>query len=158
MTQRAKKSYLCELHRYDLQELLPAERDLVSKAKKASETAYAPYSKFNVGAAALLSDNTVVFGSNQENAAYPSGLCAERVALFACGAQQSGKRVLSLAVYAPALKDADAVPMPCGSCRQVMQETEHHQNAPLRILLITSNNHVYLAENAQTLLPFPFEF
>lgn len=157
MEKRNKISVQCELFEYSLQELNLEEQKLVHMAQEASETAFAPYSKFKVGAAALLESGETVIGSNQENAAYPSGLCAERVALFACGAQHHGTTIKSLAVYTPSFT-RDEVPMPCGSCRQVMQQSEYHQGAPIRILLIVSDTRIYIADSAEVLLPFPFKF
>lgn len=158
MEKRNKISVQCELFEYSLLELNDEEQELVQQAKSAANTAFAPYSRFKVGAAALLENGEIVIGSNQENAAYPSGLCAERVALFACGAQHHGMAVKSLAVYTPSFSSDTEVPMPCGSCRQVMQQSEYHQEGSIRILLVLSDAKIYIAESAETLLPFPFKF
>lgn len=155
---RQKIAVACELYQYSLSELSKGEQELVLQSIEAAETAFAPYSKFKVGAAALLENGTTVIGSNQENAAYPSGLCAERVALFAAGSQHHGIQIQSLAVFTPSFANAAEVPMPCGSCRQVMQQSEFHQNSSIRILLVQSKDSVYIAESAETLLPFPFQF
>lgn len=124
-------------------------------AIRAAGRAYAPYSHFYVGAAALLSDGTIVEGNNQENVAYPSGLCAERVALFAAGASFPDIPVLSLAIAA--IKDGiiQLSVAPCGSCRQVMLETEQRYGHPVRILLCGSEETIIIP-SAQDLLPFSF--
>lgn len=158
MKRREKIAVTCELLKYSLAELGQEEQHLVLESIRAAETAFAPYSKFKVGAALLLVDGTVVIGSNQENAAYPSGLCAERVALFAAGAQYKGIEIKSLSVFTPSFENPSEVPMPCGSCRQVMQQSEYHQEGKIRVLLVQSTDSIYIAESAETLLPFPFKF
>ena len=142
----------------EFEDLDSVEQNLVESSILASKSAYAPYSKFNVGAAALLQNGEVVIGSNQENAAYPSGLCAERVALFACGAQFKDQIISHLAVYVDSFENDHELPMPCGSCRQVMNQSEFRQNSPIKILLITKSKNVYVAQNTEQLLPFPFRF
>jgi cytidine deaminase len=119
--------------------------------------AYAPYSKFKVGAAVLLEDGTVITGNNQENIAYPSGLCAERVALFAAGANNADKQVRSIAITAEGdlLKDSEIV-SPCGGCRQVMLETERRQKSPCRIILVGQNGNALVFNSAEDLLPLAF--
>lgn len=125
---------------------------LYQSAKQASLTAYAPYSKFHVGAALLMEDKSVITGSNQENAAYPSGLCAERVALFSAGAHAPQSSVLVLMVYVPGNGHPAA---PCGSCLQVMAETEDRQNTSFKVLLANDNS-VLMMDDVQSLLPFSF--
>jgi cytidine deaminase len=137
---------------------LPEEsRSLRDSAIRAAHRAYAPYSQFKVGAAVLLKDGTVVEGNNQENIAYPSGLCAERVALFAAGATFPEIPVEAIALVA--IKDGNIQPSiaPCGACRQVLLETEQRYNQPIRILLCGKNETI-LVTSAKDLLPFSFSF
>lgn len=136
-------------------ELSPDDTRLRDAAISAAGRAYAPYSKFNVGAALLLKDGTIVEGNNQENVAYPSGLCAERVALFSAGASYPDLPVVSIAVVA--LKNGEIQPSisPCGSCRQVMLETEQRAGHPVRILLCGREQTV-ITSSARDLLPFSF--
>jgi cytidine deaminase len=140
-----------------LEELSESDKMLVTRAREISETAYAPYSKFNVGAALLLDNNQVVTGSNQENIAYPSGLCAERVALFTAGSQFPNNKVLTLAIVAKGdlLKPGTAL-SPCGGCRQVMSETEMRQKQPFRVVLADDNDDVTIFYAASDLLPLTF--
>ena len=138
-------------------ELPEADHALVASAYKVMEAAYAPYSKFRVGASLLLEDGTVVTGSNQENIAYPSGLCAERVALFFAGANHPDKIVDTLCIVAQGdLVDVETLLSPCGGCRQVMVETEKRQNQPFRVILVSQNNVTIIAESAASLLPLAF--
>ncbi|SEG21684.1 cytidine deaminase [Parabacteroides chinchillae] len=138
-----------------IDELSNEFRKLAQKALKAAETAYAFYSHFQVGAAALLANGEIVCGSNQENAAYPSGLCAERVALFYAGAQYPGIPVCAIAVAA--ISDGKQVQniTPCGACRQVLLEVEKRYNSPVKILLY-NKSHVSVIESAKALLPLCF--
>lgn len=130
---------------------------LVAKADAMTGTAYAPYSGFRVGAAVLLANGEVVTGSNQENVAYPSGLCAERVALFAAGAHQPGVAVQTIAIVAHTDRFAINSPLtPCGGCRQVMMEFRHRQSTPIRLLL-AGGGKVWILDDASFLLPFAFE-
>ena len=128
---------------------------LLDAAVSAARRAYAPYSQFHVGAAVLLKDGTVVEGNNQENIAYPSGLCAERVALFTAGASFPEQPVETIAIVA--MKDGVVLPAiaPCGACRQVMLETEQRYGQPIRILLCGKDETIRIA-SASDLLPFSF--
>ena len=133
------------------------EQELVSKAKETAETAYAKYSKFSVGAAVLLENGKIITGSNQENAAYPSGLCAERVALFYAASQYPEVAVQAIAVTA--LKDQipleEPVP-PCGSCRQVFVEWEKRFQQPFTVIM-AGEKKIIRIEKASWLLPFNFQ-
>jgi cytidine deaminase len=133
------------------------DRQLVSEAKRAMNQAYAPYSKFKVGSAILLSDGSIVKGNNQENIAYPSGLCAERVALFYAGSNYPDAEVVSIVIVAEGtfLQHQEMV-SPCGACRQVMLETERRQTNTLRIILVSHNGQVFVFHSAKDLLPFAF--
>ncbi len=143
---------------YDSAADLPAdEQQLLQQAREASRKAYAPYSRYQVGAALLLEDGTLVIGSNQENAAYPSGLCAERVAFFAAGAQHPGKRIQKVAITAHALDFEVNHPVaPCGACRQAMVEYENRQEQDIRVLLAADTGKVYAVHSLHSLLPLVF--
>jgi len=137
-------------------ELNEQDQRLLSEAKAMTNTSYSPYSHFSVGAAALLADGTVVKGSNQENAAYPSGLCAERTTLFAANANYPNTPVVALAIACFTQGHFTTNPgAPCGSCRQVMLETEHRFNQPMRVLLYGEKT-IYIFDKAADLLPIGF--
>lgn len=139
---------------YATWESLPdCERELLQQALQSSRNAYAPYSKFAVGACLRLQDGTLVHGNNQENASYPQGLCAERVALFSASAQHPGKRIEAIALISPDSKD---ILSPCGACRQVLIEYEQRQQKPIRIIMGSMSGKVILVECAALLLPFCF--
>lgn len=141
----------------DSDHLVPEEADLLVRALQAAELAYAPYSGFRVGAAALLDDGTIVTGNNQENAAYPSGLCAERVALFYASSIKPGVKVKVLAITAISSEGVIDQPVtPCGSCRQVMAEYEKNSGMPMRILMQGQRGAVMVIESVANLLPFTF--
>ena len=141
---------------YEQVELSEAERELIEAAKQATKGSYAPYSKFHVGAAVRLQDGTIVVGANQENAAYPSGLCAERTALFAAGAQHPDKPVVALAIAARKGRQFLAHPItPCGACRQVISGVEERYGVPIRILLYSTES-VLVSEGITPLLPLSF--
>ncbi|NRA13646.1 MAG: cytidine deaminase [Crocinitomicaceae bacterium] len=141
----------------DWKELNDADQKLVIAAENVMKSAYAPYSKFSVGAALLLSSGEVITGSNQENIAYPSGLCAERVALFYAGSNYPNETVETLCVVAKGdLVDLDTILSPCGGCRQVMVETESRQGKPYRVIMISQNGSVIIFNSATELLPLAF--
>ncbi len=141
-----------------LSELSSEDRALVEQAKEARFTAHAPYSKFQVGAAALLANGLTVMGSNQENRAFPSGLCAERVCLFYASSQYPQVAVQKLAVVAfPGNSESAEPAHPCGSCRQVMLEVEHKHAQSFQLLLLYPKDEVLMLEKANFLMPFPFE-
>ena len=132
-----------------------ADAELVEAALAARENAYAPYSNYKVGAALVLSDGTVVVGNNQENAAYPSGLCAERVALFAARAQFPYEAIVALAVVTSG-EPHDSPASPCGSCRQVMTEYEQLQGQAMRLIMVNTSKAAVVFDRASDLLPFCF--
>lgn len=140
---------------YTLDELSAEYRNLYEAAYRAAENAYAPYSRFHVGAAVLLENGAVVAGNNQENAAYPSGLCAERTALFYAGARYPDSAVQMLAVAA--MKDGKRLDgiTPCGACRQVMLEAEQRFGRPM-VVLLCGNQGVSVVLSAKSLLPLCF--
>ena len=130
---------------------------LVNAAKEATAGSWSPYSGFKVGAALLLDDGTVVTGSNQENAAYPSGLCAERTALFAAGHAHPGKAVIALAIAARNGNGYTAQPItPCGACRQVLAETQQRGGKPIRFILYGTEGTMVIEGGTDAILPFCF--
>ena len=137
-------------------ELCPEEKELIEVAKASTESAYAPYSKFKVGAAVLLENGEIITGNNQENVAYPSGLCAERVAVFYANAKFPNTKIKMIAVAAYFQNDYTDHISPCGSCRQVLQEVEARYKSPIRILLY-GKNEIYIVESAKDLMPLNFE-
>jgi len=138
-------------------ELDEITQDFVAKAYDACEKAYAPYSHFKVGAIAVLENDTWVAGNNQENVAYPSGLCAERVALFYAGATFPDLKVKRLIIVAVGdLIDDDACLSPCGACRQVISESERRQELGIEITLVSQNGRTFVFEKGSDLLIFPF--
>lgn len=138
-------------------ELPDSEYLLIEKAFEAVKDAYAPYSQFKVGAAVLLADGTIVKGNNQENIAYPSGLCAERVALFYAGANYPDTAVKTIVVLAQGnLIAEDECVSPCGSCRQVIAESESRQKGEIRIILIAQDGKTWVFDSIKDLLIFPF--
>ena len=139
-----------------LEEMEPSMRELVEKAKAMTQNDYCPYSHFHVGAAARLADGQIVAGSNQENAAYPSGLCAERTTLFAANANNPNTPVeaLAIACYTQGHYTKDAA-SPCGACRQVMLETEHRFGKPMQVILY-GEDMCYVFDSAADLLPLNF--
>ncbi|MEO9806535.1 MAG: cytidine deaminase [Reichenbachiella sp.] len=141
----------------DYSELSSSERCLVDDAKSAVAGAYAPYSDFHVGSAVLLADGIVVKGSNQENAAYPSGLCAERVAIFSAGANHPNVKIEKLAIAAKPAEAKDFVAASsCGNCRQAMMEYQSRQEETIELLFIRPGNQI-LKTTVRDLLPFGFD-
>ena len=152
-------THTCYYALYAYDELSDKDRELIEAAKRATEGSYAPYSKFRVGAALRLADGTIVAGANQENVAYPSGLCAERTALFYAGAAYPDRAVETLAIAARTEGgEFTTTPIaPCGACRQVMLETELRYRTPIRILLYGIEG-VYVVEGGVgELLPLRFD-
>lgn len=141
---------------YQYEELSEDDRRLIDQAKEAALTSYSPYSKFGVGAAVLLDNGEVVCGSNQENAAYPSGICAERTTLFYANSRYPDAAVVTIAVAAHNADGFISRPIPpCGGCRQVMIEVEQRYRRPLRILLY-STTEVYELYGSKSLIPIQF--
>ncbi|WP_374957701.1 cytidine deaminase [Gilvibacter sp.] len=139
-------------------EALPAEaRFLMQKAIAAREQAYAPYSKFKVGAAVALENGVIVIGSNQENAAYPTGLCAERVAVFSAGANHPGVTITQIAITAAASDYELSEPVTsCGACRQALLEYEHKQDSAIEIFFMGASGTVVKTKSVANLLPLNF--
>ena len=150
---RIEISYkVCAINELDAQ-----EKSLMEAAIEATRRSYAPYSHFHVGAAALLENDVIVTGSNQENVAYPSGLCAERTALFYANSQYPDMAIKTLAIAACNENGTPSANIisPCGACRQVMLETENRFGKPIRILLYGPKE-VYVIESVACLLPLAF--
>lgn len=138
------------------EELITTDRELVLAARKIAESAYAPYSRFKVGAALRLLDGTVVCGNNQENAATPVGTCAERSALFWANANYPDVPVVAIAISALDQSGNRAVNLsPCGICRQALLESQHRYQQAIRIIL-DSRNKVEVLDSAEFLLPLSF--
>lgn len=146
------------LRTYTYEELADADRELVDAAREATHRSYVPYSHFSVGAAARLANGLIVSGSNQENAAYPSGTCAERTTLFYANSSHPGQAVDTLAIAARNEQgEFTARPIsPCGACRQVMIETENRFGRPMRVLLYGTEGICELP-GAKALLPLSFD-
>jgi len=141
-----------------LNELSAQEQQLVANGKSAFKTAYAPYSGFLVGASVLLENSEVINGSNQENVAYPSGLCAERVALFYAAAKFPDVKIntVAISVLSKNFEVKDVI-SPCGACRQVMAEYEEKQHRPIKVILHSPTDEVLIANKVEDLLPFMFK-
>ncbi len=140
-----------------MSELTDTERSLVEQAIAATDRSYAPYSHFHVGAAILLKNGTTIMGCNQENAAFPAGICAERSALFAAGAQYPDQPVIMMAIAARNDKGEfmENPVSPCGPCRQVLIETETRFQQSVRILLY-GKCHIYIVDGIRQLMPLSF--
>ena len=141
----------------DVSELSQQEQELVGLSREMTAKAYAPYSEFFVGAAVLLENGEIISGSNQENGAYPSGLCAERVAVFAASAMFPGVSMKMIAVSATSTRLKMKEPVsPCGACRQVLLEYEILQKKPIKVLLSKENGKILIIEKVHDLLPLSF--
>ena len=153
-----KEQFICPYQVYDsLAELPKKDAELMRLAHEATKNSYAPYSNFYVGAAVRLANGEIVTGNNIENAAYPSGLCAERVAMFAAMAQYPGVAFEALAVTAhSATKTIDEPVAPCGACRQVMVEVEQLSKQPLKVLCQGETGPIMVFDGIESLMPFIF--
>ena len=140
-----------------ISELPTSIQNLMNKAHEARENAYAPYSHFRVGATLLLDSGDIISGNNQENAAYPSGLCAERVAIYHAGAVYPTHKILALAITARSLKKIiiDPIP-PCGACRQALVEYEVKQDADIATYFMGEEGKIIKANSIKDLLPLIF--
>lgn len=139
-------------------ELSHSEKEFMNQAIEIRKKAYAPYSKFQVGAAIVLDNGVVLQGSNQENAAYPSGLCAERVVIFYAGANYPNNKIVKLFISAtPSDRDSENPIPPCGSCRQSIAEYEIKQDLPIEIYFMGAKGQVYKSDSLKNLLPFMFD-
>ena len=155
MTSKELKIAYLEYER--LEELDPLDQKVAYAAIEAMEGSYAPYSRFNVGAAVMLEDGGIVKGSNQENAAYPSGLCAERTALFYASASRPDKSIISIAIAGGQNGSLCREPVtPCGACRQVMAQYQLKGGKPMSVILIGSEK-VWIFDKVDDLLPLIFD-
>lgn len=142
---------------FTLKELNKADRALCLEAVKAMEGSHSPYSRFRVGAALRLKTGRIILGSNQENVAYPSGLCAERVALFHWGANYAGDPIETIAITAHTHDFTISRPItPCGSCLQVLAEYEKKQDKKVRIILYCLDGPIWITHGVDSFLPFMF--
>jgi cytidine deaminase len=153
-----KVEIVCHLTEFETaDELTPQDQKLLSEARTSVQYAYAPYSHFNVGAAVLLENGEIVIGNNQENASYPLGLCAERVAIFAASAKYPGIPVKAIAVTARSEEFEINKPIaPCGACRQAIAEYEHRFKKDIHIILSGESGKIVTSESIGALLPFQF--
>ena len=147
------------LYVFDNVNELPNEAlSLMQKAIEARGKAYAPYSKFYVGAALLLDNGEVITGNNQENASYPSGLCAERTAIYYAGAEYPKAKILRMAIIAGSTKSITSKPIPpCGACRQAIAEYEVKQESPIEIYFMGESGKVVRSNSLSNLLPLLFD-
>ena len=141
----------------DLTQLPENIQSLMQQAIEIRKKAYAPYSHFRVGAAIALDNGKIVLGSNQENAAYPSGLCAERVAIYQAGAIYPDAKIVTIAISAASDSNPTLTPIPpCGSCRQSIAEYEFKQDAQIEIYFMGESGEVYRSNSINNLLPLSF--
>ena len=154
-----QRAYTVRLYEYDqIDDLSEKQALLVNSAIKAARDAYAPYSEYHVGAAVRLANGEIVIGSNQENAAYPSGLCAERVAVFYAGARHPDVAVEAIAIAAIREGIVQEEPIaPCGACRQVLYENESQGEGSMELILYGSKK-IQVLSKVTDLLPLPFSF
>ncbi|HCO84662.1 MAG TPA: cytidine deaminase [Arenibacter sp.] len=138
-------------------ELEQEDQVLMLEAVKARQNAYSPYSKFNVGAAVLLDNDEIVIGNNQENASYPSGLCAERVAIFYASAKFPGIGIKAIAISATSKNFVVNKPAaPCGNCRQSISEYEIKQQRPISIIMSGETGEILKCNSVSDILPLAF--
>ena len=150
--------HTCHYNLYTYDELCEKDQLLVDTAKKATQGSYAPYSEFQVGAAVRLANGILISGNNQENAAYPSGLCAERTTIFFANAAHPNQPIEAIAVAAYTNGKFTNIPVPpCGACRQVMLEVEQRYHQAIRILLYGSDGIYVIDGGIRELLPLTFD-
>ena len=147
----------CILNEYNSKELDKNQKNLLQKAHQICSDAYAPYSKFKVGASLILKNGQIISGSNQENVAYPSGLCAERIAFFNAGTNFPNQIIEQVAIVAQADFELNNPIMPCGACRQTMIEYEQKQGQNIEVLIQGNKGNIYVSESVSNLLPYAFE-
>ncbi|MDO4880212.1 MAG: cytidine deaminase [Capnocytophaga sp.] len=153
-----QKEYRFSYKTYRKEELPTEDQELIQKATEIRETAYMPYSKYAVGAAILLDNGKIITGSNQENAAFPSGTCAERSAIFYAMSQYPDAKILKIAICAGAVENPEDTPAtPCGSCRQAILEYESIKKSPIKIYCVSVSGNVLEVPSVNCLLPFSFD-
>ena len=156
MSKQITGNYFYEVYESS-KSLNKTDLELLETAKKAMEDAYAPYSDFNVGAAILLENGKIITGNNQENAAYPSGLCAERVAIFYASSQFPSVKITAIAITASSNNQKVNVPVPpCGACRQAMAEYEIKFSNSIRLIMAGQSGEVFISPSVSNLLPLLF--
>ncbi|MEI8053518.1 MAG: cytidine deaminase [Bacteroidota bacterium] len=154
--QKAKVEFEYEIYN-SIEELMPEDKVLLEQARNITSIAYAPYSKFLVGAAAMLENGAVVKGTNQENASYPVGICAERTLLGAAAMTHTNVPIITMAIAYNNLTGNSDVPVsPCGMCRQSLSEYENRTGKPIRLILSGMEGKIFIIENTGNLLPFSF--
>lgn len=153
-----QKKFEFEYEEFDAKQDLSAEDlTLLNAAYEAVETAFAPYSKFKVGAAARLSNGQIIIGSNQESASYPVGICAERTLLNSIGSQYPKETITAMAIsYMPNGTESDHPLFPCGMCRQSLLDFELRYKAPIKLILAGKTGKIMLIPSASQILPFGF--
>ena len=153
-----KKTLLTEYELYDdAAELTPEDAALLEEARSHTHLSYAPYSHFNVAAAARLQDGTIVYGANQENASYPVGICAERTLLSTISSQFPKEKAATIAItYSSKLAESNHPVGPCGLCRQTLLEYEQRWGQPIRMILAGLQGKVLIINSAADILPFNF--
>jgi len=153
-----KRSHTFTYHDYDsIDELSSEDAELLREAERVLTAAYSPYSRFNVGAALRLDSGSIHTGNNQENVAYPSGLCAERVALFHAMSQNPGAIVSTIAIAAESQDfELSRIITPCGACRQALLEYEVNSASPMKVILGSSAGQVIVVDSVLSLLPLSF--
>lgn len=144
---------------YDtIEELTISAQKLLNKASEAREKAYAPYSQFLVGAALELENGVIILGNNQENASYPSGLCAERTAIYYAAAEFPNQKILRMAIVAGSTKNPTTKPIPpCGACRQALSEYEVKQLKPLELYFMGTSGKIASSKSVENILPWVFD-
>ena len=154
-----KKNISFEIEEYDsIEELNIEDRKVMNLALLATKSAYAPYSKFKVGAALLLDNREIVTGANQENAAYPSGMGAERVAIWSASVKYPDAKVIKICISASSENKPVTEPLaPCGACRQTLSEYEINQNSKIEVLLMGETGKVLKTDSLLNLLPLVFD-
>tara|TARA_B110000483_G_scaffold87919_1_gene108528 strand:+ start:1338 stop:1820 length:483 start_codon:yes stop_codon:yes gene_type:complete len=141
-----------------ISELAMPVQNLIKKASEARKKAYAPYSCFLVGAALELENGEVILGNNQENASYPSGLCAERTAIYYAGAEFPNLKILRIAIVAGSTKNPTTKPTPpCGACRQALSEYEVKQNSEMELYFMGTSGQVAFSKSVENILPWVFD-
>ena len=139
-------------------ELAMSVQNLIKKATEAREKAYAPYSQFLVGAALELENGEIILGNNQENASYPSGLCAERTAIYYAGAEFPNQKILRMAIVAGSTKNPTTKPIPpCGACRQALSEYEVKQNSEMELYFMGTSGQIAFSKSVENILPWVFD-
>ncbi|MDG1041638.1 MAG: cytidine deaminase [Flavobacteriaceae bacterium] len=144
---------------YDsIKELATPVQNLILKATEARKKAYAPYSKFLVGAALELENGQLIAGNNQENASYPSGLCAERTAIYYAGAEFPNQKIIRMAIVAGSTTNPTPKPIPpCGACRQALSEYEVKQNMPMELYFMGTSGQIAYSNSVENILPWIFD-